>query len=783
MSKAAEGDPKELGFETLRRVRHELREYLRIHHCKSMSEFKVPEATGWFKHDAVNDYQADQKTSALGNISTSATCIESLLSANPVSEEPSAIAFADSVFTKGPWHSDGAAAIFCPARTLPVALRYVSDFDSVMERATAFLREIWGTVEFAPLRHGVREVSSHKDVRFKEFPWNEKGKRKKKRIATTDSDGYPSNAFHTYWALRSLDEFRKRSSQNPPDTGLLDPTLQNRILFAWAWCRGVLTLQTTLHEAQSQSFDGDQLGWALAVRMRWGHREISNLLEDSGIPVDSPAAEERDLIRAGLDAFFSAQLIDGRWPHFAPLFHYPSSGNAHCYFFETLAEIIRPSLAADAFALRSLLRPHLMALIKTWNFAEETAIELPKGGRGWCSGHHPQRTRPEGWATASVYTYLQNLRKLVGIETDRIAGIELHRIKPSRNPIDARKVLHSRGETWQEDSKTPSVGELLSVLFINPITANYNPRQHTDPDFEILQQGPLIGDIPIDWARSAMLFGPPGTSKTFLVRALAESIGWDLVVIHASEFLTEGIDQIPAVAERLFSKLQELHRTVVLFDEIEEVLRDRNDESTTLFGRFLTTLMLPKLAALWNQRRVIFFVNTNLIDTPDEAIKRSERFDALILVETPSIEVKQKYLTERGIASSALANGKEKLALIRYDQLPELASRLGIDKKIPVVIDEMVPEANKRIEDLIKMRKKARRDYRAHRLVLVHGEFDSRPTDPEGSELEYHAPKTKGTYFRLIADTAPTSIQILGRQFQYDGFGSYVEIPREAEPE
>jgi hypothetical protein len=30
------------------------------------------------------------------------------------------------------------------------------------------------------------------------------------------------------------------------------------------------------------------------------------------------------------------------------------------------------------------------------------------------------------------------------------------------------------------------------------------------------------------------------------------------------------------------------------------------------------TLMLPKLATLWKQRRVLFFVNTNLIHSADE---------------------------------------------------------------------------------------------------------------------------------------------------------------------
>ena len=142
-------------------------------------------------------------------------------------------------------------------------------------------------------------------------------------------------------------------------------------------------------------------------------------------------------------------------------------------------------------------------------------------------------------------------------------------------------------------------------MFVHPVSALSPDRAHLDPDVEIFART-QIDDVEVDWARSAILFGPPGTSKTTLARAVADAIGWDFVEIHASAFLAEGIDQIPAVAEKIFVRLQELQKTVILFDEIEELLRERTNPESDPFGRFLTTLMLPKLAALWKQRRVLF---------------------------------------------------------------------------------------------------------------------------------------------------------------------------------
>ena len=103
------------------------------------------------------------------------------------------------------------------------------------------------------------------------------------------------------------------------------------------------------------------------------------------------------------------------------------------------------------------------------------------------------------------------------------------------------------------------------------------------------------------------------------MRALAEAIEWRFVEVLAADFLSEGMDRVPAKADEIFEQLIELDHCVVLFDEIDELIRKRDGE-TDPFGRFLTTSMLPKLAKLWDQRRVLFFVATNDVDVADPAL-------------------------------------------------------------------------------------------------------------------------------------------------------------------
>src|SRR5436190_15836306 len=57
-------------------------------------------------------------------------------------------------------------------------------------------------------------------------------------------------------------------------------------------------------------------------------------------------------------------------------------------------------------------------------------------------------------------------------------------------------------------------------------------------------------------------------------------------------------------------------------------------------SKLLTTYMLPKLAALHDSGRVVFFMSTNFQETFDDAIKRAGRFDLLLCMGPPTLKAK-----------------------------------------------------------------------------------------------------------------------------------------------
>jgi hypothetical protein len=574
----------------------------------------------------------------------------------------------------------------------------------------------------------------------------------------------PPNAFHTYWTLDILSELEKgfpkeykkiSSQQNLP--------LKREGMLSWA--RQRLGYEISLHsDPRSSVLDTDQLAWSLAIFLRFDQNFHSDLAK-------------QDLIKQALKCLFSTQNDVGTWSHYRPLFHYRNVGNAYCYVFETFAVLLRCALRdrAETEVIQALLKPYSKNLMDLWRYADSTKILLTTDDKvlGWSSGHRISNPgEAESWATASVFQYVQALRQLVGIWSRQEALKSLSRPQKKLTPKEAEEEIASRGETWGT-SKT-SVSKQLWTMFINPVRM-HECNDKLEPDSQPIDD---------DHARSAILFGPPGTSKTTLIRSLADAIDWKYVELHASHFVAEGLALVQKTADKIFKQLLELDHTVVLFDEIDELVRERDIEKDA-FGRFLTTSMLPKLAQLWDARKILYFVATNHINYFDSAIIRSHRFDALILVSPPSFAAKieelegllsKKYdlpgrnfeTTEREIERKLNGLRKKedelsadetqerrareqkldsefmlaKLALLRWDELDELAYRLATILRLQSPVPRKIPSQllekalgkvgdsewrkNKSYFDFLRDTRSERRDYQ---MINVPGRLGTKRTD------------------------------------------------------
>jgi ATPase family associated with various cellular activities (AAA) len=754
-----------LDFEALRAGRKAIREFS-VRHYASVAAFRV-DGLPWFDVEEPIENPGDD--GGAHHRTTVATCLESLLDDGSVEARRLIDEVAPVFVTRAlrepfnEWKSDGAAFVYSRVRTLPALIEFAPE--QAAAEATALkehLEFVWANVSVEPPNQAVREAT----LRDGENPDELTIDNAPESLERT----YPANAFHTYWALKTLDACNRLS-----ETQEVTAKFQQEREIALLWTQNMLSAQVAMHAARSDQADPNQLAWALASQLVDGR---------TGARLATGELSRAPLYEAALAAFFDQQLPTGKWPLGQPLFHYPSAGNAYCYTFETLAELLLPALRETAVGklLRELLKPHVTSILDAWEFARSTARPLQAGGAavGWSSGHHPHRTDPEGWATASVFAFIQRFRRLLGAYTREAAAVELG-VRPSQYGTReaGTGILVDRGDTWT-GGRHWSAGEQIAALFLHPLHAGVTAGETIDPDESLIQK---------NQARSAILFGPPGTSKTTIVEALAAAVEWDIVVIHASEFLAEGMDRVPSRADWIFARLMELDRCVVLFDEIDELLRDRQDEDADPFGRFLTTSMLPKVATLWQQGRIIFFVATNDIAGADPAIKRSQRFDSAIFVAPPSFHAKleklQELLPEADLTCLSQPKVEEALdkgsslgffALLRNDQIDELGDLLRGREITETVIERALAEMGEGLKrrdwqrrrrghsaedlsplDIFKeMRKNETRDHRMMRLICVEGE----PAEPLPEDLSAFESRGEVRYLRLVrsSDRPPGEI-------------------------
>jgi hypothetical protein len=184
--------------------------------------------------------------------------------------------------------------------------------------------------------------------------------------------------------------------------------------------------------------DSDQLGWSLAIFLKFDENFHANL-------------EKQDFIKQGLTCLFSSQIDVGTWRHYKPLFHYKEAGNAYCYVFETFAVLLQSALIEqpEAKVARALLEPYGKNLLDLLRYADSTKIPISAADKvvGWCSGHRTNVTSPESWATASVFSYVQELRRLVGIWCREEA---LSALNTPPEPEHARARCQGNGRPWQD---------------------------------------------------------------------------------------------------------------------------------------------------------------------------------------------------------------------------------------------------------------------------------------------------------------------------------------------
>ena len=182
---------------------------------------------------------------------------------------------------------------------------------------------------------------------------------------------------------------------------------------------------------------------------------------------------------------------------------------------------------------------------------------------------------------------------------------------------------------------------------------------------------------------SLLLYGPPGTGKSFFTKEMARCLKQKHITVTPSDFLANGSAEIEARAKGIFACLMEQEDAVILFDEIDQFILDRDSkryrEQSDVF-KLLTPGMLPKFQDLRENAKCIFVIATNYAERIDPAIVRLGRVDVMIPLMPPSWEMRKLMCTEglsgKGFSLSQCREVATATSLYTWNELTTLIKKL-----------------------------------------------------------------------------------------------------------
>ncbi|HEY7704482.1 MAG TPA: AAA family ATPase [Acidimicrobiia bacterium] len=149
--------------------------------------------------------------------------------------------------------------------------------------------------------------------------------------------------------------------------------------------------------------------------------------------------------------------------------------------------------------------------------------------------------------------------------------------------------------------------------------------------------------IGIEPPRGLLLFGPPGTGKTFVVRALAHEAGAAFFSVKGAELLDKYVGESERGVRELFSRARSAAPSIIFFDELDALAPVRGRSTTTVTDSVVAAL-LTELDGVAERGDVSVIGATNRRDLVDPALLRAGRFEIQIELGLPDAAARRALL-------------------------------------------------------------------------------------------------------------------------------------------
>eukprot|EP00388_Colpodella_angusta_P030147 GDKK01018716.1.p1 GENE.GDKK01018716.1~~GDKK01018716.1.p1 ORF type:complete len:794 (+),score=203.71 GDKK01018716.1:78-2459(+) len=149
-----------------------------------------------------------------------------------------------------------------------------------------------------------------------------------------------------------------------------------------------------------------------------------------------------------------------------------------------------------------------------------------------------------------------------------------------------------------------------------------------------LRHPTLFKTLGVKPPRGVLLFGPPGSGKTLIARAVANETGAFFFLINGPEIMSKMAGESESNLRKAFEEAEKNAPAIIFIDEVDSIAPKR-DKAQGEVEKRLVAQLLTLMDGLKSRAQVIVMAATNRPNTIDPALRRFGRFDREIDIGVP----------------------------------------------------------------------------------------------------------------------------------------------------
>ena len=187
--------------------------------------------------------------------------------------------------------------------------------------------------------------------------------------------------------------------------------------------------------------------------------------------------------------------------------------------------------------------------------------------------------------------------------------------------------------------------------------------------------------------KGIILYGRPGTGKTYLAKAVASESGVNFISVKGPQIMSKYIGESEKGVRELFKKAKQAAPTILFLDEIDSLVpRRTSDSSGSNVTDRVISQFLTEMDGIEDLKGVVVLAATNRIDLIDPALLRSGRFDLMFELPAPDEKTREQIFEihtgnkklDEGVSLKKLAHDSEDMVGADIEFICRKASMIAI---------------------------------------------------------------------------------------------------------